>query len=274
MSTLLPFFTFIGGLAALTIIIWLPYIWPIIGYHLRRSEGPWLRNFDPSRLSLVITRDILYTISIWFGFLLIRLFVNTPNFWIIFTIGMVSMFSFAIIADKLDKYSKSTPAITLYSSTALSSRTLRDFFGSIGALIPGKQQPYIARTSYSNGFVWVSDVSKIYQKAQQHSSRHKNEAWIQMEDTRTKVHIHLGADIQTVLFISILKGRDVTTGERAALDLINTFATRYPCAVEDAYGNILSAKDLYEAADNQQLILGFQKHIEEEQRIKASKPSR
>jgi hypothetical protein len=81
------------GLLIATVIIWLPYVWRRSGRHLRRSEGPWLRNFDRTRLRSVLLRDTCYTIGLWFCLLFLRLTSATPLFWVVAAVGMVALFT-------------------------------------------------------------------------------------------------------------------------------------------------------------------------------------
>lgn len=262
---------FILGLCMMTLVIWMPYLWAPVGYNLRRSEGPWLTNFDHTKRNKVIARDLLYTIGIWFGLFFIRISLNTPFFWAIAIVGMASIFGSAFISDNLEKYNKSTPAIMLFSNIQLSSKELLQFLASIGVFIPGKQQPYVGRMSYSNGYMWIGNPTTSFTKVRKEIVKRSPAERTQFEEYYTKLRAHLGADVYTVLSLSILQTRDVQTGERAVMDFIRCFSQHYPCIVEDAYGNILTSKDVQEAINNNRLILGFQKRIEEES---ASKQAR
>jgi hypothetical protein len=254
---------FILGLIGLTLVIWLPYFWPPAGFHLRRSEGPWLINFDPTYRTKVIIRDILYTIGLWFGLFLVRISANTSYFWLIVVIGMCSIFGNAFISGGIEKYNKSTRAITLFSSVEFTPKTLYAFLASVGALIPGKQQPYIGRLSYSGGYLWISNPTAVFAKVQKRLLHHHNQEHTQYEEYQAKLRACLEAEVRTILFISVLKAKDVYAGERAAMEFIRHFSQRYPCVVEDAYGNLLPSQKVCEALDTNVLVLGFQKRMDE-----------
>ncbi|MBK9940663.1 MAG: hypothetical protein IPP13_03460 [Kouleothrix sp.] len=217
MSMPLTAWFFIFELIGLTLVIWLPYLWPPVGYHLRRSEGPWLINFDRTCRTKVVLRDFLYTTGFWFGLFLIRISANTPYFWLIVVIGTCSIFGSAFISDSIENYNKSTPAITLFSAVELTPETLRAFLASIGALIPGKQQPYIGRLSYSGGYVWINNPTAVFAKVQKGFLQRHNQERAQYEEYLTKLRACLGSEVRTILFISVLKARNVQAGERAAI---------------------------------------------------------
>src|SRR5687767_5530322 len=82
-------------LASITLVIWLPYLWAPAGFHLRRSEGPWLINFDRTLLAKAVSRDIFYTIGLWLGLFFIRLLSMSPLFLLVAIAGMGSMFASA-----------------------------------------------------------------------------------------------------------------------------------------------------------------------------------
>jgi hypothetical protein len=261
----LPFaiWFFLLATMGLMIVIWLPYFWSPAGYHLRRSEGPWLINFDRTRLAKAVIRDILYTSGVLFGFFLIRVFVNTPYFWLMFVIGVCSIFGNAFLSDNMETYNKATPAIRLFSTVPFTPQTLRQFLASIGALIPGKQQPYIGRLSYAGGYVWINNLSALFAKVEKRLLQHHNQERAEYEAYQARLRSYLGSEPRTILFISILKGKDVHLGERAAMEFIRQFAQHYPCVVEDAYGNLLTGQEVREALDKNRLVLGFEKRIAE-----------
>jgi hypothetical protein len=261
----LPFaaWFFLLATMGMMVIIWLPYFWSPAGYYLRRSEGPWLINFDRTRLAKAIIRDILYTIGIVSGFLLIRIFVNTPYFWLIAAIGLCSIFGNAFLSDSLETYNKATPAIRLFSTVPFTPQALRQFLASVGALIPGKQQPYIGRLSYSGGYVWINNFTAIFAKVEKRLLQHHNQERAEYEAYQARLRSSLGSEVRSVLFISIMKAKDMHPGERAAMEFIGQFAQQYPCVVEDAYGNLLRGQEIQEALDRNRLVLDFQKRIAE-----------
>jgi hypothetical protein len=244
-----------------TIVIWLPYLWPPAGYRLRRSEGPWLANFDHKRQTLATARDILFTIGLWLGLLFMPLTRTSPFFWIIAIASMASIFASAFLADRFGNYNKSTSAVTLYSSAQLDPKTLREFLVSVGALIPGKQQPYTGRLSYPDGYVWITNVSDMYAKAQTKIAQLYTSERAEQVAFQAKMRAHLGSDAQTILFISIMQAKDLSTGERRAMEFIRQFAQQYPCIVSDAYENLLAKQDIQAALDKNELVLGFQRHM-------------
>lgn len=266
----LPFsaWILILGLVGMTLIIWMPYIWPVMGYYFRRSEGPWLLNFDYTRLAKVIIRDMLYTIGLWLGLLFLGISINTPYFWIIFTVGMCCIFGSAWISDKLDKYNNSTPGIMLFSSNPFTQKTLREFLASLGVFIPGKQQPYIGRLSYPGGYIWIDNRTESFIKASKHYFKQHNAEMMQFEEYQTSLRSRLNGDIKTVLFLNILQAKDLCTGERATMEFIQRFSQYYACVVEDAYGNLHTGQEICAALDRNELILGFQKKLLEGNDIK------
>lgn len=267
MHASLSFWILPTGLVAMTIIIWLPYLLPWVGYHFRRSEGPWLINFNHASLFFALMRDLLYTIGLWFGLMFLHIFLNTLYFWLIFVVGMVGVFGSAFISDRFEQYHRATPSIRVYSSQVIRHKELQAFFASIGAFIPGKQQPYLARVSYPNGFVWIDDLSAVFQKLKQRQQkRHKD--WEEVAKIINEVEEHLGSEAKTLLYISVLNASNVEHGEIRALNVIYQFSLRYPCVVEDAYGNYHSSRAIYEAQKNDVLLLGFQARLTEKREVK------
>jgi hypothetical protein len=232
-------------LSVMTAIIWAPYLWPVIGFHLRRSSGPWLANFDRRQFLSVLLRDITYTAGLWSIFFA-RLWYATLYFWIALIFGVCCLIITAWLADRLERHGEESTAILLLSSARLTRRQLADFLRDLGALIPGKQQPYIGRLTYPNGYLWVrlvSDQLDAYDPASYTGSDQ-----IKLVEHFDRITHLLTEPPVTMIAVTMTKTAR-REGEQATAHLVPAFAQRWPCIVEIGGGDLITVPDIITARD-------------------------
>lgn len=239
-----------------SLVIWLPYRWSALGYHWRKAEGPWLVNFPADRLRLVLIRDLLLTAGLWLGGLMLLRGSSDPLFLLFGGASLACLLGVGVVADRLERYQRASQVLTVYLGRAFAPVELRQMIADLGGMIPGRRQTYHARFMLAQTMVWWVDSTRSYQRRRARLAKRQGEAFQQFEALHQQRNQLLGAELQHVLTIHLIKPESATTVVYELQRLFAQLAQHSPLLLETLHEHI-TQQQLQAAVRQQRVIVPF-----------------
>jgi hypothetical protein len=247
----------------LLVHIWLPYWVPAYGRLLRRSEGPWLENFDSARRAIVLRQEWrrtaalnLFAVFIFVSADIQRMSAKTTVEPLVETIvSMLTYLShFWIIyqgKDRVGARDRATLAITLWTKDRTDANLLINTLRQQGALIGAKRSNFEARLSTPHGFVWFAIKEHTLRLTEFRAQS------TETEQTTRAVFERLRSRNPIKVLVSVEKGASLAALELTVIKLLTSLQTTAPIVLTNADGAIVDAPQLSDAAQHNRRVLGF-----------------